>query len=173
MRKWLKFIYNFVFYTFIAVVIMFSIISFKADDYKGIKKIGDFAFCNVLTGSMSPTINPGSLIVVKEIDQNSIKVDDIVTMVTEGTSSVVTHRIVEINNNEYVTKGDANDTNDSFYVNYDMIVGKVILTMPAVGKVMSFIQENIYFVLGGIVLILMLTEVLKRLRIETKVSVNE
>ena len=163
MKKSLNILYNVAFYSFIVVVIAFSIVSFKASDYKGVKKIGDFAFCNVLTGSMSPTINPGSLIVIKEMDDNQAKVDDIVTFVGENTNSVVTHRIVEINNDGeyYITKGDANDAVDSFFVNDEMIVGKVIFIAPYIGKIIMFIQENIFMVLIAITLVIVLMELFK------------
>lgn len=173
MNKIFKFIFNIVFYIFIAIVIVFSIISFKAEDYKGVRKVGKYAFCNVLTGSMEPTISTGSLIVVKELDKEDINVNDIVTIVSEETKSVVTHRIVELNGENYVTKGDANNTIDSFKVNYDMIVGKVILVIPFIGGIIKLIQINIIPIIVGIVLLYILFEVLKRIKKQSGVKINE
>ena len=163
MKNAIKVLYNIVFYAFIAIILMVSIISFSANEYKGVKKIGSLAFCNVLTGSMSPTINPGSLIIVKDYQGNKAEIGDIVTFEGEKTNSIVTHRIVEEKNNgeSYVTQGDANDTVDSFPVTSEMIVGKVIFTIPVLGTIMLFIQNNILIVLGAIVLVVVLTEIFK------------
>lgn len=173
MIRFFKFIFNVTFYVFISIVIIFSIISFKAKDYKGVSKIGKYAFCNVLTGSMSPTIDPGSLIIVKGLDKEDIKVNDVVTIVSEETKSVITHRIVEVNGENYITKGDANNTVDSFKVNYEMVVGKVILTIPFIGKVIEFIQINIIHIMFGIVILYILLEVLKLLKRQSEVKINE
>lgn len=163
MKIIIKVLYNVVFYTLISVLIVFSIVSFSANEYKSVKKIGNFAFCNVLTGSMSPTIKPGSLIIIKEYTSNQAKVGDIVTFQGEKTDSIITHRIVEEKNNGeyYVTQGDANNTVDSFKVTEDMIVGKVIVTIPFLGSIMLFIQNNIFIFLGIIILIVILSEILK------------
>ena len=88
---------------------------------------------------------------------------DIVTFQGEKTDSIITHRIVEDKNNGeyYVTQGDANNTVDSFKVTEDMIVGKVIVTIPFLGSIMLFIQNNIFIFLGIIILIVILSEILK------------
>ena len=171
MKKVIKVLYNIVFYAFIAIIIGFSILSFSANEYNGVKKIGRFAFCNVLTGSMSPTINPGSLIIIEEYKENQVEVGDIVTFSGEQTDSIVTHRIVEEQNNGeyYVTQGDANNTVDSFPVRKDMIVGKVIIIIPALGSIMLFIQNNIFIVLGIIALIVLLSEIFKSSRKKAEV----
>lgn len=163
MKNVIKVLYNVFFYAFIVVILVVSIVSFSANEYKGVKKIGNFAFCNVLTGSMAPTINPGSLIIIRDYEGNQVEVGDIVTFSGDQTNSIVTHRIVEEKNNGeyYVTQGDANDTVDSFPVTRDMIVGKVVVTIPVLGSIMLFIQNNIFIVLGAILLIVVLTEIFK------------
>ncbi len=49
-------------------------------------------------------------------------------MYSQGTA-LVTHRIVEVNGNQIVTKGDANNTNDT-PIQRNQIVGKVIKVIP-------------------------------------------
>jgi signal peptidase len=66
----------------------------------------------VTSGSMSPTFDPGDLIVVTKIDPENVKVGDIVTFQTKE-KGILTHRVVEIKTDgEIVTKGDANQTVD-------------------------------------------------------------
>ena len=96
----------------------------------------------VLTGSMEPTISAGDLIVVKEAD--SYQVDDIVVY-QEGNILVV-HRIIEIEGETVVTKGDANNVADHA-IELSMIKGKLFFVIPSVGPVVDFIKSPIGTVL--------------------------
>ena len=58
---------------------------------------------------------------------------------------------------------------DSFSVRKDMIVGKVIIIIPALGSIMLFIQNNIFIVLGIIALIVLLSEIFKSSRKKAEV----
>lgn len=82
----------------------------------------------VATGSMAPSITAGSLIYV--IDTGEYNVDDVVTFQREG--EVVTHRIVAVESDHYVTKGDANDGRDA-PVSHDQVIGKVVFSVPLYG----------------------------------------
>ena len=135
-----KLIKNIISYIVIAVVFIFMVISILSN-------IGSFRykFYDILTGSMSPTINPGSLIIVKEIDSNEVKEGDIITFKGSSTSNLTTHRVVEVieknNNIKFQTKGDANDVLDPMLVDEGLLVGKVVFNIPYMGKVMSFINQ--------------------------------
>ena len=70
---------------------------------------------------MSPTIEKGDMILVKlDTDYN---VGDIISFKDNGT--IITHRIIEINDNNYVTKGDANNTADN-PIKENQIIGKTV-----------------------------------------------
>lgn len=73
-------------------------------------------------GSMYPTLSPGDTILIKK--SKSYKDGDVVTFY-DG-SSLVTHRIVEVTEDGYKTKGD-NPVNsvDAATVTDDMIFGKM------------------------------------------------
>ena len=94
---------------------------------------------------MSPTINPGSLIIVKEIDDNEVKKGDVITFKGSSTSNLTTHRVVEVIENnkniKFQTKGDGNDVLDPMLIDGNLLVGKVILDIPYMGKVMNFINQ--------------------------------
>ncbi len=69
-----------------------------------------YSLYKIETGSMSPTLKVGTVILVKRpSDSSALEVDDIVTF-TSLSGSTVTHRIVEIIQDEdgvsYKTKGD-------------------------------------------------------------------
>ncbi|STA98763.1 signal peptidase I [Clostridium baratii] len=135
-----KLIKNIISYIVIAVVFIFMVISILSN-------IGSFRykFYDILTGSMSPTINPGSLIIVKEIDSNEVKEGDIITFKGNSTSNLTTHRVVEViekdKNIKFQTKGDANDVLDPMLIDGNLLVGKVIFDIPYMGNVMSFINQ--------------------------------
>ena len=135
-----KLVKNIISYIVMSIVFIFMVISILSN-------IGSFRykFYDILTGSMSPTINPGSFIIVKEIDSNEIKEGDIITFKGSSTSELTTHRVVEVidkdNNIKFQTKGDANDVLDPMLVDEGLLVGKVIFDIPYMGKVMSFINK--------------------------------
>lgn len=135
-----KLVKNIISYIVIAIVAIFMVISILSN-------VGLFGykFYNVLTGSMSPTINPGSLIIVKKMDSNEINEGDIITFKGSSTSNLTTHRVVEVieknNNIKFQTKGDANDVLDPMLVDEGLLVGKVVFNIPYMGKVMSFINQ--------------------------------
>ena len=68
-----------------------------------------YSFLIVTTGSMEPEINSGELIIIKKKDKYENK--DIVTYVDKD-GFLVTHRIIEIDDFNMITKGDGNDLKD-------------------------------------------------------------
>ncbi len=79
----------------------------------------------VASGSMEPTLLVNNLILVKESSKYNI--GDIVTYKYDD--SYITHRIVSIDNEEIITKGDANNTEDNPF-NKNLIVGKYLCSVP-------------------------------------------
>jgi len=79
------------------------------------------SFFIVETGSMEPTIEIGELIVVSKKDNYNI--GDIVTIIDEE-DYIYTHRIIDVNESNIITRGDNNDIDDE-ETNIKNIVGKV------------------------------------------------
>ena len=75
----------------------------------------------VETGSMEKEIHRGDYILL--FRKNQYKVGDVVTYVVDD--YFVTHRIIKIEDDKVITKGDANNAEDN-PVNADQIVGKVV-----------------------------------------------
>ena len=96
------------------------------------------AALTVLSGSMTPTIGVGSMVVVRPIDPASVRPGDIITFqAASGKSDLITHRAVRIQLDteppSIITKGDANPVEDIRPVPFGAVRGKVWLTIPLVG----------------------------------------
>lgn len=100
----------------------------------------------VLSGSMEPGIQTGSLITIKQVeDKNNFKVGDVITYQEEDI--LVTHRITEvIEGGEsvlYRTKGDNNNAEDMNPVMAENIVGQYTgFTVPKAGYFIDFSQSK-------------------------------
>lgn len=96
----------------------------------------------VLSGSMEPKIQTGSLCFInKNTSFDSIKENDVIAFKLSG-DVLVTHRVVEKTNDGLVTKGDANEVNDASLVNKTNFVGKNIFHIPLLGYFVSAIQST-------------------------------
>lgn len=80
-----------------------------------------YTIFEVSTGSMKDTLNIYDVILVKITKE--VKQNDIITYKYED--EIITHRIVEIDEEKIITKGDANNTEDKV-IKKDNIIGKVI-----------------------------------------------
>ncbi|MEH6991680.1 signal peptidase I [Neobacillus drentensis] len=96
----------------------------------------------VLSGSMEPVFQTGSIVAIEiKEKQSSYKKGDVITFRMDGKS--ITHRIidVEIQNGQavYKTKGDNNDGPDHWTVTGQNVVGKYTgITIPYVGYALKY-----------------------------------
>ena len=112
--------------TIIVIILIYNIIQVSILN-KPYMDIFGYSFFEVKTGSMSGTIEIGDIIIVKLT--NDVKQNDIVTF--EQEDILVTHRIIEKQGEEIITKGDANNTEDD-PIKLDDIIGKVVYTLKDV-----------------------------------------
>jgi signal peptidase len=83
----------------------------------------------VMSGSMSPALSPGDLVIVKVIAPSIINIGDVVTV--KSGEFVYTHRVVEkLGGDRFSLKGDANEDPDPGLVEASQIIGKVVLIFP-------------------------------------------
>lgn len=103
----------------------------------------------ILSGSMEPEMSPGDAVIVDDRGAGAIEEGDVITFSREGSDTVVTHRVVDVQeeNGERVfeTKGDANDQADRQPVRAEDVVGTVVLTIPFVGYVVHFVNTPLGF----------------------------
>lgn len=108
----------------------------------------------VQSGSMSPAIKTGSLILVTPSPKYAP--GDVITYKTkEGVDiknpkALVTHRIVDTVQKEdgvyYITKGDANNSNDSLEIGNYLVLGKVTASIPYLGYPVGFAKTQTGFI---------------------------
>ena len=128
-KKIFRWVFDIILFVILGIALIMAYnhiqINIKGNTYTTM--LGYSAF-EVSTGSMSGTMEIGDAILVKLIDQNETVNKDEIVVYSQGTA-LVTHRIVEVNGNQIVTKGDANNTNDT-PIQRNQIVGKVIKVIP-------------------------------------------
>lgn len=95
----------------------------------------------VLSGSMEPTIRINDIIVVGQRPQYFPL--DVITFTNDN--HLITHRVVESlpqsGSHHYLTKGDANRSQDEGQVDQSAVIGKVVLVIPRLGHFVSFAQS--------------------------------
>jgi signal peptidase len=117
----------------------------------------------VQTGSMEPSIPVGSLIAVQPVPAANLKVGDVITFSDRSRPDVrVTHRIVSLETKDgqrlAVTKGDANNTTDSWNVPISEAIGRVAFHVPGMGYVLAWLGSTtvklVALALAGLMLVL-------------------
>jgi signal peptidase len=120
----------------------------------------------VLTGSMEPTLETGSVVVDEVIHPTEARIGDIVTFTDPANPTrLITHRLrsarVEGNTAHMVTKGDANDTVEKWEVPVDGEIGRVVYNVPKLGYVRAMIGTRQGYVVLMVALLLLGGWVLK------------
>ncbi len=107
-----------------------------------IPKMLGYEVFSVISPSMEPAIPAGSIIYVEAADGKDLKPGDIIAFKKDG--DTVTHRVVEnrISDGEFITKGDANVSDDIFPVRYKDLIGRVKRHIPYLGALMMSILST-------------------------------
>lgn len=102
----------------------------------------------VTTGSMSPALRPGTLVVVFPVAPSRIRPGDVVMFrQPDQPERIVTHRVLTVANGVIVTKGDANGAPDPWRVRSADVIGKVAVAIPRVGPVVEAARSPVGFAL--------------------------
>lgn len=133
------------------------------------KSLFGYRYYTILTPSMQPAYNVGDMIFVKVGDTDNIKEGDVITFNPSSDSGAyLTHRVTEkITNYEgsgvtcFRTKGDANDSNDSFLIDEDRVIGKVGFRIVKLGYIIRFIQLRWYFIVPVVLLLMIAFHLMK------------
>ena len=117
----------------LAVAVMFCAFVIYQIQHDGYVTVFGCSVFHVVSGSMEPEIAQGALIISQKTDIEDIEVGDIISFRSLDaymSGGIVTHRVVAIHQKDgdrcFVTRGDANNSIDSFYVTRDNFVGKII-----------------------------------------------
>ena len=102
----------------------------------------------ITSGSMWPALNEGDLVFIKGgLKKEDLKEGDVVVYRNERGGSFTIHRIVELSENDFTTKGDANFQEDK-PTPYDQLIGKALtlsgkpLHIPYLGSI-TVIANNL------------------------------
>ncbi|GIW69487.1 MAG: hypothetical protein KatS3mg101_0234 [Patescibacteria group bacterium] len=88
--------------------------------------VGGIKTLYVKSDSMEPYIRKGDIVIV--IPARRLKIGDIAAFKKNNT--YITHRIVEIRNDLFITKGDNNQNEDPYPIVQKEIVGKAVFSLP-------------------------------------------
>lgn len=147
-----------------AIILIYNIIliAVSSENNMSLFNILGYKSYVIKTTSMEPTINVNDVVLTKEVEQQDLKVGDVITF--QQKREVITHRITKIEENEgkfeYTTKGDNNNIEDIFKISYENIEGKHVLTIPYLGKIVQILDNKLVFlIILLIILIFMFIQV--------------
>ncbi len=125
--------------------------------------LGSYRPLLVLTGSMEPSVPVGSLVVIRDVDPDTVKVGDVVTyrltsrlgFDTEGYDTpYLTHRVESIESDasglRFITQGDANTAPDPLEVSPTQLLGRVVLVSSLAGSLVQSVRGP-----GGLAMLLL------------------
>lgn len=145
----------------ILIVLIYSLVLIiqKADFIK----IFEYQFYTISSESMSKKINKGDIVIIKQCEALEIQEGDIITFKTN--SEVVTHRVKKVTNEGgkvlYITKGDNNNVEDTSYVSYNQVIGKVVNTIPNLGNIVLMLNSKIVLAICILAILVILYKIRK------------
>ena len=132
-----------------------------------------------MTPSMEPIIPERSYILISKIDASEVKVGDVIIFKSDDPSikgAFNTHRVVEIigNNEEFVTKGDANIANDQYTAKAANVLGRYESNLPTLTSIGRFMYSSIGLVITltaifVIVMVMYLPDIMKQTKEKEKI----
>ena len=100
--------------------------------------------CSVISGSMEPNLPTWSLCFIDtRISYDEIQTGDIVVYNRRSDDVRIIHRVIEIEPEGMITKGDANSVSDGLSVERDNLYGKSLFYIPYLGYLGRFAQKPI------------------------------
>ncbi len=130
------------------MVLMLALVFFlvKSNLSGGTPSIAGYQMYVVLSGSMSPAFDAGSIVMVQPVEAREVSVGDVITFRDPtDNKTFVTHRVVAIDTEDglsFITKGDANSVEDFEPVPDDNVVGMVQMSVPYAGYIVSFARTK-------------------------------
>lgn len=153
LKKVANIIVNVILWVLVIVIAFFAIITLSSKSSSGVANIFGYSPMTVQSDSMIPTFKTDDLIMVKKGDPTSYKEGDIITYwgAVNGQRSKITHRIVEVINTDglvqYKTRGDNNPADDTNIVSVGDVIGKYIVKIAFLGKVLSLLSSSTGFLI--------------------------
>ncbi len=127
-------------FTYIAIV---AVIVFGLPKFLSYYLETPYPMAAITSGSMWPALKEGDLIFIEGTEPEQVKVGDIVVFRSEATGNFIIHRVVKISGQTFVTKGDANFTEDQ-PTKFENLIGKAFslngknMRIPYLGSITVF-----------------------------------
>lgn len=133
----------------IAILAIWTSIQLSVQNKEYVDIFG-YSIFSTSTGSMSPTMEKGDIVFVKigELAEEN----DIITYQKDG--AFITHRIVEINGDSIIAKGDNNNTLDEG-ITKDAVIGKVVFIINNV-EIWKNVFSDISVIIPVIITVILL-----------------
>lgn len=165
---------NIVFVLFL-VILIFAVVTMtqnRSNDGKSGVSLFGYRMFTVQTGSMEPTYHTGSVVFVKEVPAKEIREGDPITFrAAGGTGSVVTHRVVAIEEAggllNFTTRGDANDAVDPEKTSSTHVYGVTQkFSIPLLGYILDFVRSGLGLIVVIIIpaVLIIVVELIKLIR---------
>lgn len=144
--------------------------------------IGGFTLLRITTGSMAPTYDIDTMILVEEVAPSEIQVGDVISFYSSDPAldgAVNTHRVTEIEKDEdqyvYTTKGDGNNIADPYTVQSEHLIGKVIWSSVLLGKISRLVSNPLIFIPVILVplAVILLTNFVQTISLARKIAKEE
>ncbi len=124
----------------------------------------------VMSGSMSPALIPGDMVVSRAIHPRDVHVGDVIIFADPTRENAsVTHRVVAKELAEdgwsFVTRGDANTGEERWSIAGNQMLGMPALRIPRLGRVAAYLAEpSLTWMLVAASALTMASSVLKKIR---------
>lgn len=141
MKKFGSFILHFAIYIVIVALLMYGLPKLLSNYLHT-----PYPLAAVTSGSMWPALKTGDLVLIEGVGKGDIHVGDIVVYKNKFGSGFTIHRIVKVQSDTFVTKGDANFDADE-PVSFDRLVGRSFevngspVRVPYLGSVTMFASK--------------------------------
>lgn len=137
-NKWWKRLINAFEVIFLVLMIGMCIVVFMAGNGR-VPYIFGYRVLQVISDSMTPTINDETCIIIQKVEPEEIQIGDIITFVSEAADIrgyLNTHRVHDIVTDEatgkvqFITKGDAYAAPDLLPVDIEQVQGRYVGELP-------------------------------------------
>jgi len=108
----------------------------------------------VISGSMEPTLKVGGILYYEKVEIDELDEGDI--LVYQNRDNIISHRIVDVIENKFITKGDMNNSEDNILIDESVILGKgTNWSIPLLGYYADYIYSHKYilFISLGVLII--------------------
>lgn len=116
----------------------------------------------VISGSMEPTLKVGGILYYEKINIDELDEGDI--LVYQANDHIISHRIVDIIENDFITKGDKNNSVDNYLVSSNQVLGKgTDWSIPFIGYYADYIYGHKYllYISLGVIIVDLCNDVYK------------